>query len=65
MLKRESYEIRDQAHLMHAEGAQDKKPKEAEIIESIKSDGYIATEIDIQFDNMMGFWRWDCDIENI
>jgi len=65
MIHRENVEIRDQAHLMDAEGAEDERPDIADISEFIYNKGFHATNIDIWFDSMMHLHRWTCDIHPI
>lgn len=65
MLDRKHYEIFSQAHQMHAEGAQDEKPLEDDIVRAMKDEGYSVRNIDIWFDDLMGFWSWYCDISVI
>ena len=38
------------------------EPKEADIQNLLASEGWIADEIDIWFDNLQKFWRWSCKI---
>lgn len=63
MIESANVEIRNQPHLMAAEGTDDKKPVGKEIVEYLLKRGYISNNIDIWFDNMQGFWRWNCDIK--
>ena len=65
MLERDSFEIRSQPHLMDAEGTGDNQPTESEIIETLKLAGFHAFNISICYDNLMGFWRWSCDIRSV
>lgn len=60
-------EIFDQAHQMWAEGTsigagKGLEPKEKDIQHLLGTEGWIADEIDIWFDNLQGFWRWSCKI---
>ena len=55
-------EIRDQSHLMDASGTQDEKPSEAEIANALLKRGWLASDIEIFYDDLMGFWRWSSDI---
>ena len=60
---RENTEIRDQTpDLMVAEGTSDVEPKSKDIKELLLSENWNSSNIDIWFDNMQGFWRWNCDI---
>ena len=63
MLKREEVELYVQLHQMYAEGAHDDKPTEAIIEVTLLDMGYIATDIDIFFDDVQVLWRWTADIE--
>ncbi len=57
--------IFDQTHKMWAEGTsigEGLKPKEQDIQHLLGSEGWVADEIDIWFDNLQGFWRWSCKI---
>lgn len=57
--------IFDQTHEMWAEGTsigEGLKPKEQDIQQLLGSEGWIADEIDIWFDNLQKFWRWSCKI---
>ncbi len=58
-------EIRDQKHLMLAEGSTDKEPSKNEIIKAIKNRGYDVFNISIIYDNMIGLWRFNADIKKI
>ena len=58
-------EIRDQEHLMDAEGTSDDKLSEVEIVKEIKDRGYKALNIEIFYDDFQGFWRFSADIEKI
>lgn len=62
MIKREEVEIRNQAHLMDAEGAHTHEVSESEIEQFLAKEGYFATNIDIFFDFMQGLTRWTADI---
>lgn len=64
-IKRENTEIRDHAHLMDAEGTTDVQPTDYEVTQFLASEGFLASEIDICFDSVQGFWRWSCDITRI
>jgi len=61
-INRRDVEVRSQAHLMDAEGMQPTQPQESEIIEILKNEGWIATNIDIDFDDVMQLWTWTADI---
>lgn len=63
MVTRENTEIRTHAHLMDAEGTADTKPMKSEIEFLLSKEDYNAKDIEIWFDNMQGFWRWNCEIE--
>ena len=57
------YQIRDQAHLMDAEGTSEKCLLPDEIKSELLTRGYNAYDIDIDYDYMMNCWRWGCRIE--
>lgn len=65
MLLRKNTEIRSQIHLMDAEGTSDSKPIKLDVKELIKQEGWIASNIEIFYDNMQGFWRWNCKIKKL
>ena len=56
------YEYRDRGWEMWLEGSSDEKPKKNEIINHAKNKGYMLKNIQIWFDNMQGFWRFQADI---
>ena len=58
-------EWRTQPHLMDVSGAHDKKVTKKQLIDYIKKEGYIASDLDISFDNFQGLWRWSADIKKI
>lgn len=62
MIERENVEIRNQAHLMDAEGAHTHEVDYSEIEQFLAKEGYFATNIDIFFDSAQGLTRWTCDI---
>ena len=64
-IDRDHTEIRDQAHLMDAEGTSDVKPKDVDIQTLLGAENWCADEIDIFFDDMQGFWRWSCNISRM
>lgn len=61
-LRREETEIRDQLHLMDAEGTSDVQPSELDVQRHLAEYGWVADEIDIFFDSMQHIWRWNCTI---
>ena len=61
-LLRENTEIRDKKFLMDADGTSENEPSELDIIKHLEYEGWLCDEIDIWYDNMMGFWRWNCKI---
>jgi len=63
IIEAKNSEIRDQAHLMDAEGTSDEQPSINEIESFLAQKGWQPNDIDIWFDNMQGFWRWNCKIE--
>ena len=62
VISRENTVIRDQEHLMNAEGASDIEPTENAIRRLLVEELWCASEIEIWFDTMQGFWRWSCNI---
>lgn len=58
-------EIRDQVHLMDAEGTCSERPAEIDIERYLKSRGYSGYGHDIWYDYFQGFWRWSCNIIKI
>ena len=54
-------EINNQA--MYAEGSSDTPPTINEIESEISKQGYIASKIDIVFDDFQDFWRFTADIK--
>lgn len=57
-----SVEYRSQQHEMLVEGTSDFKPNENEIMEHGAKNGFFVTDIEIWFDSMQGFWRWNGNI---
>lgn len=62
MIKDENTSIEDQAHKMRAEGGEDDKPTEKEVYDYLWSKGFHSTDLEISFDQQMGFWRWSASI---
>jgi len=62
-MEKEDWILEDQAHKMWAEGRQKKKPTQNEIIEVLFAEGYLAANIDIWMDDMMGLWSWHCNLK--
>jgi len=58
-------EIRDQKHLMVAEGSADEKPTEHKIMEAISAEGFEASNISMFYDTLQRFWRYTADIKKI
>lgn len=56
-------EFRTQSHLMDMDGTSDTKPTIEEIQEYGLKEGWEITNINIIFDTMMGFWRFNGDID--
>ena len=65
MIRRDDIEIRDQQHLMDAEGSHDEQPTPTQIAGILSSEGWICTDLDIWFDTIQGLWKWSCAIERI
>ncbi len=64
-MKRDDVEIRDQIHLMDAEGRQADEPSETEIKAVIEGEGFLAKNVRKQFDELQNDWAWSCDIQKI
>ena len=64
-IERKDVEIRNQVHLMDAEGCHNDEPTEIEIKDLLIESGYNGTEIDIWKDDVQGLWRSNCIIEVI
>jgi hypothetical protein len=45
-----------------AEGSSDNEPTIKDIEKVLKDKDWITSNINIWFDDMMGFWRWTSDI---
>ena len=48
---------------MYAEGMETDKPTMVDIINFLTREGYIASDIDINFDNQMQMYRWTANIK--
>lgn len=64
---RKHTEIFDQPHQMWAEGTsigngEGTMPEEQDIRRLLGNEGWEAAEIDIWFDGLQKFWRWNCKI---
>ena len=59
------YEYRDRDWEMCLEGSADNKPNESEIIEHAKSQGFELKNIEIWFDNLEKFWRFDAILRRL
>lgn len=64
-MKREDIEIRDQAHLMEAEGCHDREPNIDDIRAHIEAKGFRSKTIVMWFDDSQKLWRWHCGISRI
>lgn len=62
MIDPKNAEIRDQIHLMDAEGMEDVKPTVRDISAYIIGRGYSPYDIDIWYDHSQSIWRWYCKI---
>jgi hypothetical protein len=47
---------------MWAEGTSDVEPKANDIEKLLKEENWNIYDVDIWFDYMQGFWRWNCKI---
>ena len=63
-VERKNTEIFDQKHQMWAEGTSDVEPLEKDIKNLLGGEKWSSDKINIWFDNMQGFWRWNCNIIN-
>jgi hypothetical protein len=66
---REHTEILDRPDQMWAEGtsinfgdSNEFKPKANEIENLLKAENWLIYDLDIWYDNLQGFWRWNCKI---
>lgn len=59
---REETEIRDQAHEMWAEGTSGLMPDIVDIESLLLGLGWKASNVEVWYDNMQGFYRWNCSI---
>jgi len=64
-MKRENIEIRDQVHLMDAEGCHDNEPNTDDIRAHLEAEGFHARTIEVWFDDLQKLWRWRCGISRI
>lgn len=58
-------EIRNQPHLMVAEGSANRELSEETIIEAILKRGYAPCNIQIFYDDLQKSWKFIADIEEI
>ncbi len=56
-------DIRNQPHEMRAEGSEYYRPKRSDITRHLEKEGYIAKNIDVEWDTFQEVFRWNCDIE--
>ena len=61
----EYIEIRNQEHLMDAEGSDDRKFSKLDVLSAIRKRGYIAGNIAISFDEIQKTWRFTASIKQI
>jgi hypothetical protein len=61
-VERKNTEVFDQPNQMFAEGTSDVEPKTVDIKKLLKAESWDIFDVDISFDNMQGFWRWNCKI---
>lgn len=62
-LDRRNTEIEDQAHKMWAEGSCDDEPTNGEVIEFMRQQEWVVSNVQISFDGMQSCWRWNCDLK--
>ena len=65
IIKKMEYEYRDRDWEMWIEGSSNEKPNKSEIIEHVKSKGFELKNIEIWFDNLQKFWRFNADLVRI
>ena len=63
LLAKLELEVRDQKHLMDAEGTKDAEIEPIEVYSALFDRGFVADNIDISFDETQKIWRFNCDIE--
>ncbi len=63
-VERKNTEIEDQPHKMWAEGTSLVMPLEQDAVELLAKEGWRLKNFSGWFDEMMGFYRWNCDIEH-
>ena len=59
------YEFSDSEHEMLLEGSSYDKPRDSEIIEHCLRKGYELQNLEIWFDNLQKFWRFDANLVRI
>lgn len=59
------YEFRDSVHEMLLEGTSYDEPNESEIKEHCLHKGYESQNLEIWFDNLQKFWRFDANLVRI
>ncbi len=55
-------EIRDQEHLMNFEGSKDSEVCQSEIEQAVFDKGFVVANLDIDFDEPQGIWRFNGDL---
>lgn len=63
MIKRRNVEMYTQAHQMYAEGDCEQSTTKHEIYYFILNEGYIASNIELWFDEMMQVHKFYCDLK--
>lgn len=56
-------EIRSQKHLMCVEGSSDIRPTKIGIQKAVEQRGFKIFNINILYDRLQGFWRFDASIK--
>lgn len=57
--------VRNQPHLMEAEGTWNTEPTEKQITDCLNNYGYEVSGVEIGYDTLQTFWRWSCSILKI
>ena len=61
-IERKNTSIFDTTDDKSAEGTSEKKPNVKDIEALLKAENWLVYDVDVWFDSMQGFWRWDCNI---
>ena len=58
-------EYRTQVHQMDIDGTSDDEPFACDIVDIVESNGFTLENLDIWFDQLQGFWRFNGDIKEL